>query len=711
MQGQPQDDSVYATFAAKVSYAGLCKPGGIPELVTGTRTVRGSVSQDDQVVKLIKIADDLPPSRVSFVNETHGVFAALQFSIRQAGDAWRSVGGRRHTMLGFDEPPGGSGDARGHSHTMGTEIKKAVLRATVEYREKILSKFHEVADGSTPEALSENVILRTAHSAMQLLEVVHLKADLHVGPSQWDHVQEDYLSWLNAHYAEPRDEDFLPFKMSANPRGHPKYWPFVYQTLLRGHVLTVVSILKIHPDFRAQRIEAIGSNTGEKDVLIVKIIKLIETLPQPAGYETQHLFEGRRRRWKEDGCRLQSNVRNYTGQTRDLQEFSTVLAILNGDEKTILDLAQDWREAIAGLILFVHPSLKRHEIAELFDKVYVDVENSSIKELIEIAIIEGEFQRAIRHCTKQDWWLVAHFADLLHHLGVFDRDNVVTSLPGMVDKRDRPPQREWYLLNYSNTLLSHPTLWRVGLEYIASCPASGRQVLETMVTRIPLDGDMKTRKLIAFCKRSGLEGPRREIHRTIARTKYRAGRIGEALEHYIEAKDAPKVASLVDELIDAYLATADMTWSDVAARLSPTAVEWHVRLAMLVRYREFHELFTNSDYPAAGRQLVEIIGSAFGSNARLLPKRLIYTLLIDSLLLLEYEPAVVFGVKATNELMRCLEDITTSHRRKEYLGAWAAAKEGGNISEEAVAGAEAQLGVIRAALVKNLSRAYIRNVE
>ncbi|KAJ3172998.1 hypothetical protein HDU88_004457 [Geranomyces variabilis] len=802
------DKSLYEAFAPRQLNADILAPGNTETLAEGNRTVKGSLAsirnealvhiarrnlEDsssqppnkdlDQRIAIVKTIDAIPPTRAVFVNEAYGVFAALQAAVHAATDvragasfgAGGASGHRRH-MLGFDDSrgtdmPSGSGGR--------TQIKRAVLRASQEYRERIVAQFQQVENPNTPEAFHENEVLRTAHSALQLLDLVHLKSDL---PNEddalpWDHVQPDYSAWLSAHYMEPRDEEFIPFKNSANQREHPLYWRFVYQTLLRGHLLTVVSILKIHPDYRAYCLEQL-SRRSNTDALIVRIIELVESMPMPSRFASQLQFEEQRALWKEEVERTKATASRHAATSRDTDEFDRMLSVLNGDERAIKQVANDWREAVSGLIIYVHPALKRHEVAELLSRVNVEVDPDSVKELVELSIIEGNFQRAIRFCSKQDWWLVSHLADLLHHIGALDSDNLIGSLSGMADKRrfqplQQPPQqqqqREWYLLGYAQDLVSDPAHWRIGLEYIAACcysttsatsasAASCREVLDATVTRIPFEeSELKFKKLVAFSRRHNLDSARKELHRTYARRKLAAGRIGEALEHYAEARDAPQVARIVDSLLDARAATMPVvdveagatkenlnelpllstaTWRDIAARVSPAAAEWHPRLALLVRYEQFYTLYADpspSSSAAAAAQLVRIINASFGTAAtsgtddithRLLPKRLIITLLFDALPLLlrqsdGKDDTCLFGVAATNDLMRCLEDVTASHRSREYVGAWAASKTsndivtgGGNeaVTDTAIEGVLAQIAVVRAALTKNLARAYIKRI-
>lgn len=48
--------------------------------------------------------------------------------------------------------------------------------------------------------------------------------------------------------------------------------------------------------------------------------------------------------------------------------------------------------------------------------------------------------------------------------------------------------------------MSHKSLWQVGLSYLDHCPNDGLGVIELLLSRIPLDSEAKTHKIIREAK-------------------------------------------------------------------------------------------------------------------------------------------------------------------------------------------------------------------
>ncbi|KND00366.1 uncharacterized protein SPPG_04691 [Spizellomyces punctatus DAOM BR117] len=732
-----QDDSLPSQQLSEPIYLGLCEKGGGPQLAARDRAIVGAMrplSNDilcyaaarspaeepiarergkfpqDQIIKIAKFGKDINDRRVPFVTATEHIFTVLQASIRSTRDVRRGRTGRRSTRLGFaagEDSMDMADDAYGSGDQ---ERKLATCRASEAYRREI----RQYANVSPPLEIGELQLFRTAHSALQLLEAIHLRDAFTTNAArpQWGHLQEGLRQWLADNYDAPPQDEFDNFRKSLRPREHEKYWKYVYQCLLRGHFQAAISILHRHPDFQTPSSARLAGGLSENPTLVTAVERVLSQMPRPHQYPSQLDFEQKFAEWRKDIQRW--DVPKLRAGTKDAEQFAYVFGILRGNEAVIHKLAEDWREALVGIILFARPTLKGHDVAELLGKlVERGVDYNDVQVQIELGIIAHEFQRVIRFCSMLDWWwLVAHMTDLLHNSGTLDDELLGPSMPVVPNKRDRCSQREWYLLNYANSLIPNLSLRRTALEYIAVCPKFGRSVLEDVIVRMSLDTVGEAPKLLEFCRRHGLDDVKNELHRRLARIEYRAGRIGEAIEHYVEARDAQKVSGLVEEIIDGYLSTANMEWLDIAGKVGQPALEFNGRLAFLARYREFHELYKAQKFREAGNLLVEMLTSSFRNDERFFPKRLLWTALLDSLPLLDMQQITVFGVDDIYELMRTLEEILTSDRRDDYLGAWEAANRAKlGIGKDRIISAEAQLEVVREALVRNLSRAFVYKGE
>jgi hypothetical protein len=81
-----------------------------------------------------------------------------------------------------------------------------------------------------------------------------------------------------------------------------------------------------------------------------------------------------------------------------------------------------------------------------------------------------EIYEGIVVCSSEDWWLVAHLTDLMEMADLLETRS---NLGLMVDETD-VELREYFVLNYAQSLFSHSSLWEYALFYLSTCPTQGR---------------------------------------------------------------------------------------------------------------------------------------------------------------------------------------------------------------------------------------------
>merc|ERR1712038_1038506 len=64
--------------------------------------------------------------------------------------------------------------------------------------------------------------------------------------------------------------------------------------------------------------------------------------------------------------------------------------------------------------------------------------------------------------------------------------------------------REFLLLDYATCLMSHQSLWQVGVIYLDHCPVQGRHRLELLLERMPIPTQKKAEKIIAVASERGM---------------------------------------------------------------------------------------------------------------------------------------------------------------------------------------------------------------
>ncbi|KAK9703993.1 Nucleoporin nup85 [Basidiobolus ranarum] len=301
-------------------------------------------------------------------------------------------------------------------------------------------------------------------------------------------------------------------------------------------------------------------------------------------------------------------------------------------------------------------------------------------------MVRQDKSKAIRLCSRIDWWLVAHLTDILYKSG------------NLNDLRfDVSHVWEYFLASYAEILIPHRTLWHVGLDYLAACPNIGKSAIEEYIMHIPIENEMKARKVLEFCAQYCSEHVFNTINRILASRKLKQGQYAAAIAYYINAGEPKRVITISDILIDEYLKNGDMSCMDLIDGIGYDAV-FSDRLVFLADYRSFHELYKAGKYMEAGKLLRKLLESEYA------PKKFWPVLLVDAIPLLEGEE-IVFDVDDTYELMRCLEEVTLSHQKDYYLQFLPSSTS--SEKDITVNERERQLDIVRLALSRNLARAMI----
>ncbi|KAJ1975213.1 Nucleoporin nup85 [Dimargaris verticillata] len=530
---------------------------------------------------------------------------------------------------------------------------------------------------------------------------------------------DDYMEWLNLNYPAPSTEEGEEIGLSIDPTAHDSYWPYIITCVLRGHWTVAERLLK----------PLVAKMTSQEDKLAVSAaIDLLYTVPrlnqyqdgsyqhraQPQPYPSVAHFMADWQAWKQK-CEEWS-VQTFASPL--LTQLTELFAILAGDFATINSHAHNWQEALGGILLFGNPIADVRDAASFL----VDCEglhgdhNGSLEdtddtaparrshvEQVVLAFFQYDLGSAIRYCSYIDLWLATHLVDCLDKLGHLHEiyENLQTDM------------REYLVLAYGEMLMAHPSFWQVGAQYLASAPAKGLSLMEEYLTRLPLTSERKAGKVLGLLKRYGLIHAYRQVCRCLARQYLDRRAYGSAISYYIEAGEPRRVGHIVDLLLQDYIHTGELTYQSIIDNLG-VEVNYSDKLQFLSQYRDFHEMYKQKDFVQAGKLLVRLLTS------NMAPKAFWHILLVDAIPLLEGD-LLVFDVHETHELMRCLEEITSSHMRQTYLTTFSplwfkiAANASNStpndtaVSEDAAltVTANQQLDVIRMALVRNLARATL----
>ena len=102
--------------------------------------------------------------------------------------------------------------------------------------------------------------------------------------------------------------------------------------------------------------------------------------------------------------------------------------------------------------------------------------------------------------TLDNFWYPAHLLDLLHHAGVLE-----SNLGQQNEQLQAGASlREYLLLEYATCLMTHHSLWQVGVLYFDYCPVQGRHRLELLLERVALTSERKAEKVLSIANERGI---------------------------------------------------------------------------------------------------------------------------------------------------------------------------------------------------------------
>ncbi|CAI8026146.1 Nuclear pore complex protein Nup85 [Geodia barretti] len=260
---------------------------------------------------------------------------------------------------------------------------------------------------------------------------------------------------------------------------------------------------------------------------------------------------------------------------------------------------------------------------------------------------------------------------------------------------------EFLIIEYASSLLAHPSLWQVAMDYLSECPTQGRHHMVLHLERIPLTSARKAAKVLQLCRKFQLKELEESVCRVMAMKELRSGRLGAAFSWCLQSQDSVFAAFLAERYFTSYQTLGEFMDLDLLDNLG-AAMLISKKLTFLGKYREFHQLFADGEFRPAGQLLVSLLTSG------VVPKRFWLTLLMDSLPLLNLKDEIVFSSEDTVALSHCLQQLTSSHSRIDQSQSTSKSHD----SEKAPPPDQSsKLSLLRVALCRNLALATLQEAE
>lgn len=548
------------------------------------------------------------------INETHAIFMDLQHVPDSGGT------GRKASLIKF------------------SRRYRSVVRACI-------LDLEEKSDASESLGDSRFKVPPSSASQRQLLTVIetvwHLCEILFIETLPGGAVLHHLLEWVQNGHAERYIREVL---QHPQPYDSPSYWPAIYSLVLQGRVNDVRELLAQHPERQA----------GEYDEF-ASMDELLHKMPMYQLYMGQSLAEFTMKwsHWQQE-CKHRLDDQTYAGNAH----LQTICRVLCGEEQVfdeMIDYCKTWYQLLVAKLLYCNPAIKSFDL-QYHTQACIDKfeGNGSLHSFDRILLSAFEFDvyAVIKKSSEAlgNWWFVAHLTDLLHHCGQLDSPHVISHSISL---------REFLILEYAASLMSHHSLWRVAVDYLLHCPVYGRAHLEEYIEHLPLETDKKAMKVLRLCEDVEMLAQAQSICKTMSMNALRNGRLGAALAWCLRSKDSTFAAFISERFLTEYCKSGGFSNLDLIDNLG-SAMLLSDRLTFLGKYREFHKMYEEGNFHEAANLLISLLTS------KLAPQRLWLTLLTDTLPLLEHKE-VIFSSAQTYELMHCLEAIRLSFRTKEYL--------------------------------------------
>jgi len=488
-------------------------------------------------------------------------------------------------------------------------------------------------------------------------------------------VLSQLLDWLRWHFLEA-DHAAREVLRNDPPHLHPVYWDTVTSFVLQGRRDEARQLLAVH--------------ASSKTAAFISVEQLLAKMPLYTDVSGRSMseFEMKWRHWQQE-CEQRLEEQEFAGD----QHLETIVKILCGDDAIFMELrglCESWYGMLVSRLLYTNPTVKAQNLqyhTQFCINAYGGNAELQPWDNILLAAVEFDMHQVIKEasCSSGNWWFVAHLTDLLHHCDVLESQTLSFG----------SNLREFLLLEYASSLMSHHSLWQVGLAYLDHCPQFGRAYQEAFIERLPVETEKKAEKLIYMCEQRGMDEQARSICQVQGLHALHTNRLGSALAWALRSKDVAFVTNLSERFLSEYMSSGDFSSLDLIDNLGSSML-LSSKLTFLGSYRQFHLHYEKGEFTEAASLLISLISD------RLAPQRFWVALLTDALPLLEADD-VVLTSQQTYELMHCLEELNITKQitnKQDKSNTTTMDKDAGDNDS-------GKLELLKLALARNLARAIL----
>ncbi|KAJ2960547.1 hypothetical protein NQZ79_g4159 [Umbelopsis isabellina] len=511
-----------------------------------------------------------------------------------------------------------------------------------QYTKQLLNYQKLLNNDVRKEADAERKTIRT------FIAVWHLCEILFFSKQKQAPIAKELVEWLNGtDKSGLLKYDSQRIIHHPDPCNHPEFWDFVYKLLLRGQMQAATTLLT----------HAVKTISAKSLTTLNKLITVLTSMPELyTNYSTtvENRYNKQRSKWLKDVVQFKETLQQNTDtDTASLtSQTLNLLNLLEGDRKSILEHSGTRHEAIVAIALYSCPTSSRPELPEIVQSVDEKFPISSGDTALEAcrAFMMGDIYEAIVTCASEDWWLVAHLTDLLEKADLLEsRSNL-----GLMVDDDDVELREYFMLNYAQTLFSYSSLWESAIFYLSTCPTQGRAWMSQLILRIPTKDDATVTRLLQTCERFRLQEQHNIICRIAAKNYVISKDFAKAVKYYQIAQDVSSLSHISDQILDFYLDCGKLVCAEDLTTIKDQSVSAGGSFDFLLLYSQFREQLGKSDYQQASRLLLDLF-TLPSSRKDLWP-----ILFVDALVL--FQDHSLFSQEDTFHLLYYLDQLSVFSR-------------------------------------------------
>ncbi|KAH6933720.1 hypothetical protein HPB50_017686 [Hyalomma asiaticum] len=418
-------------------------------------------------------------------------------------------------------------------------------------------------------------LLRNIEHIWHLCEILFL--DVQPGTAYLQQLQR----WVQSRsLLETRMEEL--FK-EDEPHLSPDYWDHVYMLVLQASLEDARRLLKRHP-------------CSSRDDFIM-LDELLQSAPQGSIQVASRELHVWWQTWQAQCARHLAD-----GEFSLLPEMEVICKILMGDKDTLRnlrELCKTWYNYLVTLLTYTRPTDEPHMLADLAEDclaAFGGLEATRGLDSILLAAFRFDLPQVIQEASLflDNWWFSAHLSDLLFHAGQMEASHAEYA----------SELREHLILEYAASLMTHHSLWQVGVGYLDHCPRRGREYLEAFIEHIPLKTQAQALKVVEILERREMPAVK-DICQTLAVRMAKKGQLGIALTWAMRCKNPVLTSRLADQFLAEYTERRELPCLDMLENMGESML-FSDRLTFLANYREFQR---KPPGQAAARLLTDLIDS------------------------------------------------------------------------------------------------------